>query len=84
MPDWDSDASVEKYMKDYRKWSNKKKKYRKLNLPYAGESFVDKSLSGYIARLRHLKEIGYNFPEHVFATLEEELQEKLTENTPCQ
>jgi len=43
--------------------------------PYDGETFRDVTLADFKARLLHLREVGYNFPDYVLETVDEEMAE---------
>lgn len=45
--------------------------------PYDGESFTDADLEGFEARLRHLRSVGYRFPEEVFHAVWAEMAEEI-------
>lgn len=47
-------------------------KYKKINLKYAGTSFVVQEPEEFLAKLKELKKIGYRFPDHVLEVAEHE------------
>lgn len=49
--------------------------YRKINLPYAGESFNCATLEETIEKVKELKSLGYRIPDYVLERLERELAE---------
>lgn len=49
-------------------------KREKIGLPYDGESFNDRTLDDFLARLLHLREVGYNFPDYVIENLLDEIK----------
>ena len=56
--------------------------------PNDGESFCDLSLEDFRDRLTELKQAGYQFPEDIFETISEEIEQRdqvasvLTKNEP--
>lgn len=47
-----------------------------IGLPHDGESFNDHDLTSFLERVRHLKEVGYNVPDFVEATILAEMEEE--------
>lgn len=47
-----------------------------IGLPLDGKSFTDGDLESFLERLRSLKEMGYQFPDGVITSVEEELAEE--------
>lgn len=41
----------------------------RIELPYAGESFNDRTLDDFEARLHELRQLGYVFPDDIFETI---------------
>ncbi len=50
-----------------------------INLPHAGESFCDATLEDFCARLIHLRELGYQFPNSVFDIIDAEIRKEFDE-----
>lgn len=48
-----------------------------IGLPYDGQSFHDSDLGEFLQRLRHLKEVGYKFPDYVIEAVIEETKEQV-------
>lgn len=44
-----------------------------INLPFAGESFDCSTLQDFKEKMLMLRGIGYNFPDHVLETIDEEI-----------
>lgn len=47
-----------------------------IGLPYDGQSFYDDNLEDFLARLRELKAVGYQFPDYVIESVEQEIAEE--------
>lgn len=47
-----------------------------IGLPHDGESFNDPDLESFLARLLHLRELGYKFPDYVIESVREEIEEE--------
>ena len=48
----------------------------KIGGPYDGQTFKDPTLWEFKARLLHLREVGYNFPDYVLEAVDEEMAEE--------
>lgn len=46
-----------------------------LDLPHAGDTFNDPTLEDFYSRLLYLRELGYQFPDHVLKCVQEEMDE---------
>jgi len=46
-----------------------------IGLPYDGETFIDVTLGEFLARLLHLREAGYRFPDSVLDDVREEMEQ---------
>ncbi len=44
-----------------------------IDLPFAGETFNDRTLEDFLVRLRTLRALGYQFPDDVIQMVEEEI-----------
>lgn len=49
--------------------------HRPIGLPYDGKSFNDDDLQSFLERLLLLREVGYNFPDFVLSTVNDEIRE---------
>lgn len=45
-----------------------------IGLPYDGQSFNDPDLPSFLARVKHLKAVGYRVPDRVIREIEEEIK----------
>lgn len=50
----------------------------KIGLPYDGQSFADDTLEELLARLLHLREVGYHFPDYVIERIQQEMTLEVT------
>lgn len=57
------------------KWLEKCER-KPIGLPHDGESFNDPDLRSFLARLLHLREVGYVFPDYVLNEVREEIDEE--------
>lgn len=46
-----------------------------IDLPYAGEHFIDDDLPSFKSRLMMLRSVGYRFPDYVLEQVDEEMNE---------
>jgi hypothetical protein len=49
-----------------------------IGLPYDGKSFNDPDLESFLARLLHLREVGYKFPDYVLDSVRGEIEMEKT------
>jgi len=75
------DNFLEEYKSRREKWnqwadSPRGSVFEDLKFPHAGESFHEATLEDFRNRLVYLREIGYTFPDYVFNTIDEELQDE--------
>jgi hypothetical protein len=75
------DAAIQEKAKEYAAASKARDAWfdtcerRPLGLPYDGQSFNDSTLEDFKARLIHLREVGYRFPDDVLTDVDEEIAE---------
>jgi hypothetical protein len=50
--------------------------------PYDGQTFNDPDLRSFRTRLLHLREVGYNFPDHVLEDVDVEIEDQDAETGP--
>ncbi len=50
--------------------------HRKIGGPYDGQSFNDRTLEDFLARLIELRKVGYHFPDYVIEDVKEEMKGK--------
>ena len=48
----------------------------KIDLPYAGETFNDRTLEAFRMRVLGLRTLGYHVPDYVFDAIDEEIAER--------
>jgi len=52
-----------------------------IGLPYDGESFNDPDYQSFLERLVYLREVGYNFPDHVIEEVKEDIVRETQETS---
>ena len=50
--------------------------HQEIGLPYDGETFNDPTLEAFRDRLMHLRYLGYNFPNYMLQTIDDEIAEE--------
>jgi hypothetical protein len=78
---WWKDPNKDEAIEAYLKAHNEQMEFvrtatrESIDLPHAGESFVDNSLEELLGRLLWLRSLGYNVPESAIEMIKEEIEE---------
>ena len=71
------DGKVEEFTTAFNKQMAFLEKCKRVKIggPCDGQSFNDRTLEDFLARLLHLREAGYRFPDYVIESVKEEMAE---------
>jgi hypothetical protein len=73
-----TEANLKRYMEAHRRQMDflETCKREPIGLPYDGQSFNDPDYESFLARLLHLRETGYHFPDYVLDLVKEAIKEQ--------